>query len=111
MARNESSPFGGATRTRVLVALRLLETSYSRELARLLAAPDSGVRKALAGLERDGLVSGRLMGRTRVVQLDPSYFAREELMAYLARLAEADGDLLGEVRKLRRRPRRAGKPL
>ncbi len=111
MRRTTSSPFGGETRTRVLVALGLLETSYARELARLLAAPASGVRKAIAALERDGLVSGRLVGRTRVVQLSPTYFARDELKAYLERLSEAYVELQGEVRKLRRRPRQAGKPL
>jgi len=106
-----SSPFGGQTRTRVLVALGLLESSYPRELARLLDAPISGVRKALAGLERDGLVSGRLVGRTRIVQLNPAYFAREELRTYLVRLAAADSELRRRVEGLRRRPRQAGKPL
>ena len=111
MRLSTSSPFGGQTRTRVLVALSLLETSYPRELSRLLAAPVSGVRKALLGLERDGLVSGRLVGRTRVVQLNPSYFARDELKSYLARLSEAESELRREVQSLRRRPRQAGKPL
>jgi sugar-specific transcriptional regulator TrmB len=106
-----SSPFGGQTRTRVLVALGLLETSYPRELSRLLKAPFSGVYKALAGLERDGLVSGRLVGGTRIVQLNPAYFARPELRAYLERLAEADSELQEEVRRLRRRPRQSGKAL
>jgi len=106
-----SSPFGGLTRTRVLVALVLLATSYPRELARLLGAPVSGVLKALAGLERDGLVSGRLVGRTREVRLNPVYFARQELAAYLARLAEAEPELRQLAGSLRRRPRRAGKPL
>jgi len=111
MMSTQSSPFGGSTRTRVLVALALLETSYPRELARLLEAPVSGVRQAIAGLERDGLVSGRLLGRTREVRLDPVYFARQELEAYLARLAEAEPDLRSRVETLRRRPRRTGKPL
>ncbi len=109
--RVSSSPFGGQTRTRVLVALRLLGTSYARELARLLEAPVFGVRKALQGLERDRLVSGRLLGRTRVYQLNPAYFARNELRAYLARLADADADLQDRVQQMRRRPRRAGRPL
>lgn len=106
-----SSPFGGLTRTRVLVALVLLETSYPRELARLLDGPVSGVRKALAGLERDRLVGGRLVGRTREVRLNSVYFARDELAAYLARLAEAEPELRQRTRSLRRRPRQAGKPL
>ncbi|MEZ5314061.1 MAG: hypothetical protein R2862_10645 [Thermoanaerobaculia bacterium] len=62
----DSSPFGGRTRTRALVALSSLETSFPRELARLLEAPVSSVRQALASLERDGLVAGRLVGKTRL---------------------------------------------
>jgi DNA-binding transcriptional ArsR family regulator len=110
MVLTSSSPFGGQTRTRVLVALGLLESSYPRELARLLEAPISGVRKALAALERDGLVSGRMVGRTRLVQINPAYFARDELRAYLVRLAAADRELRSRVEGLRRRPRQAGKP-
>lgn len=106
----DSSPFGGRTRTRVLVALGLLEISFPRELARLLSAPVSGVRQALASLERDGLVAGRLVGKTRLVQLDPGYFARRELESYLAALAAAEPELRAAVSGLRRRPRAAGKP-
>jgi len=86
MKHIESSPFGGQTRTRVLV------------------------RQALAGLERDGLVAGRLVGKTRQVRIDPGYFAREELETYLARLSEAEPDLRAAVSRLRRRPRATGKP-
>lgn len=111
MRLTPSSPFGGRTRTRVLIALQLLESSYPRELSRLLDAPISGVRKALLGLERDGLVSGRLVGRTRLVRLNPSYFARRELQAFLARLSEAEPELRSRVERLRRRPRQMGKPL
>jgi predicted ArsR family transcriptional regulator len=106
-----SSPFGGRTRTGILVALKLLEASYAREFGRLLACQPSGVRKALTSLERDGLVSGRAVGRTRVFQLSPTYFAARELGQYLARLADADPLLRARVAALRRRPRRTGKPL
>src|SRR5436190_7134830 len=100
---NGSSPFGGQTRTRVLVALRLLDDSYPRELARLLEVPLSGVQVALRGLERDGLVAARSAGRTRLFQLNPRYFAREELRSYLLRLTEPQKDLRTSVIKLRRR--------
>src|SRR3990172_5897506 len=50
-----SSAFGGRTRRRALLALRLLGESYPRELARLLEAPLSGGPKAPASLERGGL--------------------------------------------------------
>jgi DNA-binding transcriptional ArsR family regulator len=106
-----SSPFGGQSRTRVLVGLRLLDESYPRELARLLDLPVSGVQGALRGLERDGLVAGRSAGRVRLVRLNPRYFAREELQRYLLKLADADRDLQDRISDLRRRPRAAGKPL
>ncbi len=105
------SPFGSETRTRVLVVLQLLGSSFQRELARLLDCAPSVVQKALAGLERDGLISGRLVGRTRSYALNPRYFARKELEAFLARIAEADTELRDRTAQLRRRPRRAGKPL
>jgi DNA-binding transcriptional ArsR family regulator len=106
-----SSPFGGRTRTRVLIALRLLDESYPRELARLFESSLAGVQLALRGLEGDGLVAARSAGRTRLYRLDPRYFAREELQRYLLRLAEGDPDLERRITRLRRRPRRTGKPL
>lgn len=106
-----SSPFGGEGRTRVLLALRVLSESYPRELARLLGMPFSTVQKALGSLEKDGLVAGRAVGRTRVFQLDPRYFARDELQRFLLRLAEPELALQARVATLRRRPRRTAKPL
>jgi DNA-binding transcriptional ArsR family regulator len=111
MAVTTSSPFGSATRTRTLVALRLLEESYARELARVLQSPLSSVQQAIGSLERDGLVAVRSLGRTRVARIDPRYFARVELLEYLRRLSEADGAVREAVTSLRRRPRRTGKPL
>ena len=106
-----SSPFGGQTRTRVLLALRLLSDTYPRELSRLLETSLSGVQKALRSLEMDGLVAGRSVGRTRVFQLDPRYFARDALKQFLRRLTEPEIGLQKQVAALRRRPRRTGKPL
>ena len=105
------SPFGSATRTRVLLALELLGQSYPRELGRLLGTPLSVVQKALRSLERDAVVAARAIGRTRVYQLDPRYFAKSELRTFLARLLVADGDLKSRAASLRRRPRRTGKRL
>jgi DNA-binding transcriptional ArsR family regulator len=104
------SPFGSLTRTRVLVALSLLGASYQRELSRLLNTSPSVVQKALSSLEGDGLVSGRLVGRTRTYSMNPRYFARTELDAFVRRVAEGDTQLRAGTAELRRRPRRAGKP-
>ncbi len=106
-----SSPFGSPTRTRLLLALELLGQSYARELSRLLSSPLSVVQKGLVSLERDGLIVGRLIGRTRLFEISPRYFAAKELRAYLSRLAAADPDLQRRISALRRRPRRTGKRL
>jgi DNA-binding transcriptional ArsR family regulator len=106
-----SSPFGGQARTRVLVALRLLDSSFPRELSRILEVPLSAVLRALVGLERDALVVGRLVGRTRVYAGNPAYFAKRELDGFLLRLSDADAELRAPVARLRRRPRTTGKPL
>lgn len=111
MRVKSSSPFGTQTRTRLLLALHLLGESYPRELGRLLEAPLSGVQKALRTLELDGLVAGRLVGRTRVFGLEPRYFAHAALQGFLARLSEPEAELRARVAALRRRPRRSGKPL
>ena len=110
MLVSRSSPFGGRTRTLVLLALSLLDESFARELARLMEVSLNGVQQALRGLEVDGLVAARSLGRTRLYRLNPRYFARRELEIYLKRLAEAETELEERTAKLRRRPRRAGKP-
>ncbi len=111
MVTFRSSPFGSPTRTRVLLAIRLLDQSYPRELARLLGTALSGVQGALRSLERDGLVAARDAGRTRVFRLDPRYFAYDDLRRLLLRLSEPERELRASVERLRKRPRRTSKPL
>jgi DNA-binding transcriptional ArsR family regulator len=110
MLVSRSSPFGSRTRTLVLLALSLLEESFPRELARLMEVSLNGVQQALRRLELDGLVASRSLGRTRLYRLNPRYFARRELASYLKRLAGVETELVERTAKLRRRPRRAGKP-
>lgn len=106
-----ASPFGSSARTRVLLALQIMSESYARELARLLGVSLSGVQKALASLERDGLVAAGSVGRTRLFRLNPRAFARRELERYLERLVEPVDELRARAAAIRRRPRRTGKPL
>ena len=94
----------------MLLALSLLEESFPRELARVLEVPLNGVQQALRRLEVDGLVAGRLAGRTRLYRLNPRYFAQQELNDYLKRLAMPETELTARIEGLRKRPRRAGKP-
>jgi len=88
-----------------------MAATYPRELARLLDLALNSVQGALRSLERDGLVTGRSVGRTRLVELNPRYFAASALTAYLDKLIAADPDLQARVSAQRRRPRRSGKPL
>ena len=105
-----SSPFGGKTRTAVLLALRLLNESHPRELARLLETSLAGVQKALEGLEVAALVAARSAGRTKLYRINPRYFAYEDLQRYLLGLTAPEDELRRRVESLRRRPRRTGKP-
>ena len=111
MLVTNSSPFGSVSRTRCLIALRLLEESYPRELARLLEMPLFSVQRALGRLERDGLVAARSRGRTRLFRLNPGYFAARELEQFLNRLMTQEPELDKRTKALRRRPRRTAKPL
>ena len=106
-----SSPFGSRPRTLVLLSLELLGDSYPRELARLLDSPLSGIQRALSTLERDGLVAGRAVGKTRLYRINPTYPAASELRKLLRRLVDSDDRLQSSVAALRRRPRRSGKPI
>jgi DNA-binding transcriptional ArsR family regulator len=93
MSVARSSPFGGKTRTSILLALGLLSESYPRELARVLETSLYGVQEALRGLEVDGLVSGRKDGRTHLFRLNPRHFTLEDLRRYLLRLAEPEPEV------------------
>lgn len=103
------SPFGSRTRTRVLLALERSGQSFPRELARRLAAPVSVVQKAVRSLERDGLVTGRMLGRTRLLQLNPDYVALTQLRGLLVELTRSEGGLEAAPARTRRRPLREGR--
>lgn len=111
LVTSQPSPFGSATRSRILLALRLMGSSYPRELARVLSVALNGVQGALRSLETDGMIIGRSAGRTRIFELNPRFFAATELRAFLDKLASADQELSDAIAVLRRRPRRTGKPL
>ncbi len=85
--------FGSRRRTEVLILLGLLDDSYASELAGMLNAPLYSVQRILSDLEDMGIVASRMRGRTRLVSLNPRYFAVEELRALLGRLAQGEPEL------------------
>jgi len=102
--------FGNRNRTAILLAIRLLEETYASELAAMLQLRVYTVQAALASFEREGVIAGRLLGRTRRVSLDPRYVAAKELSALLWKLGQQDVPLQAALASRRRRPRRSGKP-
>ena len=107
----QSSPFGSVTRTRILLTLRMVGSSYPRELVRLTGTALNAVQGAIRSLENDGLIVGRSAGRTRLFELNPRFFAASELRALLDKLAVTDRGLQDAIAALRRRPRRTSKAL
>lgn len=110
MLERNPALFGNARRTQVLVAIRLLGETYPSELAAMLGLPLFSVQSIVASFERDAVVMSRLLGRTRLVSLNPRYFAFKELDALLLKLGLQDAPLQSMLASRRRRPRRAGKP-
>jgi hypothetical protein len=89
----------------------LLGETYPTELARLLGAPLYSVQTIVESLDRDGVVACRLVGRSRLVSLDPRYYGFRELRALLLRLSEGEPALQHAAASRRSRPGGAGRPL
>jgi hypothetical protein len=103
--------FGSRLRTQVLVLVALLSESYPTQLARLLRSGLLPVQRVVNALEAQGVLTSRLTGTTRLVTLNPRFFAFGELRDLLLKIGEADLHLADLAASVRRRPRRAGKAL
>jgi DNA-binding transcriptional ArsR family regulator len=109
-SRNESL-FGSKLRERILKLLVLVEPAYPRQIATLLGEHLVSVQNAIEALQNSGIIATRLMGTTRLVELDPRWYAADELRSLLERMAAADDELRATAATVRQRPRRAGKPV
>ena len=103
--------FGSRLRERILTLLSLVEPVYPRQIANVLDEHLASVQNAVAALQDAGIIASRLIGRTRLVELDRRWFAALELRALLERMAEADPGIRAAAATIRQRPRRVGKPL
>lgn len=102
--------FGTRMRTALLLLVAVLGETYPAEISRYLGSTIPAVQKTLDKLENDGLIATRQFA-VRMVTLNPSYPAFNELRALLLRLSEAY-EQYQTVRESRpTRPRRRGKPL
>jgi len=107
-----SGLFGNETAAKVLLYLQEMETGYPRLIAETLSLPVSQVQRQLERLEGEGVLSSRLVGRTRLYQWNPRCGYLPELRALMARgLAMLPQEVRRVLLQERRRPRRSGKPL
>jgi DNA-binding transcriptional ArsR family regulator len=103
--------FGSRLRERILKLLVLVEPAYPRQIAALLGEHLVSVQNAVSALQELGVVASRLVGRTRLVELDRRWYAAAELRALLERLTEGDTEIRQLAAAVRQRPRRPGKPI
>jgi len=105
------SLFGSRVRERLLCLLCLIPEIHIRGAAAVLGATPSEIAKAVASLERVGAIASRRAIGSRLVSLNPRWYAAAELRPLLSRMSEAAPELTDYVATRRTRPRRTGKPL
>jgi hypothetical protein len=103
---------GSTNAERVLLFVNVRTEGYAREIATFYDTDLYGIQKQLEKLENGGVLSSRLVGRTRLYSLSPRYAFRQELKAMLDKaLTFYPEEEQERLRIVRRRPRRKGKPL
>ena len=103
--------FGSRLRTLILIYLAMLEETYAGEMAVLIGVSRVTVYRALKDLEAEGFVAGTLAGRERWVRLNPRNGVFKSLSYLLVQLGENRPEIMAQLSKIRRRPRRRGKPI
>lgn len=105
----EDKLFGSTVRTDTLVTIGRLKRTYVSEIARVLDRRVIEIQRAVASLERAAVVVSNRIGTTRIVELNPTFQAKNELYALLLRMSEMP-TYANHWAKIRRRPRAMGKP-
>lgn len=104
--------FGNETAEKVLLSIENSGSAYPRGIAIAFGIAISQVQRQLERFEREGVLSSRLVGRTRVYEFNPRYLFRDELNALLRKaLRSLPPEVLEKYFTRRTRPRRRGKPL
>lgn len=74
---------GNKSIERILFFLLVNERVYASQLRRLLNAPLTPIQKALARLEKEGIIQSQLEGKTRFFEFNPAYPLLDELESLL----------------------------
>ncbi len=102
--------FGSVARTDTLVTIGRLKRTYLSEIARILGRRVIEIQRAVASLEKAGVIVSSRLGNTRIVELNPTFWPKDELYALLLRMSEMP-TYVNLWSRIRRRPRAMGKPL
>ncbi|NGX38440.1 MAG: hypothetical protein K1000chlam2_01614 [Chlamydiae bacterium] len=106
--------FGNQNTEKILFFLLENDKCYGTQLSKYFESALSGFQNTLDKLEYAGVLVSFLEGRTRIYQFNPTYPFLNELTNLLKRAYEFLPDDIKEKyyeKRVRRRPRRKGKPL
>jgi hypothetical protein len=108
------SLFGNVVIEKILFYLIVNEECYPSQLRNVFQMPLFSFQRALARLEKGGVIVSHRKGKTLIYQFNPRYPFLKELKAFLERAYDGFPQEMREkyYEKLtRKRPRRQGKPL
>ncbi len=105
------SLFGNPNVEKVLFYLQRFGEGYPSAIATNFGVPLTPIQQQLKRLEQGSLIVSRLVGKTRVFQINPRYPFKKELELLLSTAFQALPE--SQIKKYymqRTRPRRQGKP-
>lgn len=103
---------GSINKERILIYLVARSEGYSREIARFFETDLAPVQNQMEKLETGGVLFSKTVGRTRVYMFNPRYPFLKELKEFIEKVLEFYPEQeKNKLLMIRRRPRRAGKPL
>jgi hypothetical protein len=106
--------FGSKIIEKICFYLRANQKCYASELSRQLRLHIFGIQNALGRLEKHGVIVSVKEGKIRVYQWNPRYALLAEFQALISKAySYRPADLKEKYYEIpiRKRPRRAGKPL
>jgi DNA-binding transcriptional ArsR family regulator len=104
--------FGNVIIEKILFFLYVYAEGYPLGMARVFGVPVNRIQQQLKRLENGGIVVSRLVGKVRLYTFNPRFPFLKELKELAAKAYEFVPENEKErYFRMRKRPRRAGKPL
>lgn len=104
--------FGNVIIEKILFFLYVYAEGYPLGMARVFGVPVNRIQQQLKRLENGGIVVSRLVGKVRLYTFNPRFPFLEELKELMTKAYEFVPENEKErYFRMRKRPRRAGKPL